>query len=273
MTTVVKVTSYSNRNILHKIKPSPNTFSTTNCSRRQTLTLPWIAAMTLVAPRSPALAITERNDSITIKTTLSESTHRPRAPLAALLPAMQQRLLLEQCLYKTTMYLTASTPAEEEFLLSQLKSILPPDTESDTTLAMTNHRFSHQQLHQHQLLQLTGRTIRTTCNTYTEQLTFADTYLLTTDQAIKSRIIRRDGGIPTVQQVVIADLDLRDLYRNEMQTLIDDARAELYSPNRSWKELNSLLTKALQTSDNWLSFIPDDDIMESRQVLLERTGR
>ena len=284
---VVKVTSYSNqnqnqnqnRNVQHKTQSSP---SSINYSRRQTLALPWIAAMALEAslaplnPLTPALAITERNDSITTATTRittapSDSSHRPRAPLAALLPAMQQRLLLEQCLSLTTMYLTTSTTSEEEYLLSQLKSILPQDTDTDTdTESITNHWSSHYQ----QQKQLSGMTIRTSCNIYTAQLRFADTYILTTDQTIKSRIIRRDGGIPTVQQVVIADLDLRDLYRNEMQTLVDDATAELYSPNRSKKELNSLLIKTLQASDKWLAFISEDDIMEARHaVSLLTTGR
>ena len=159
---VVKVTSYSNqnqnrnqnRNVQHKTKPNS---LTSTYSRRQTLALPWIAAMALEAslaplnPLTPALAITERNDSITTATTRittapSDSSHRPRAPLAALLPAMQQRLLLEQCLSLTTMYLTTSTTSEEEYLLSQLKSILPQDTDTDTdTESITNHWSSHYQ--------------------------------------------------------------------------------------------------------------------------------
>jgi hypothetical protein len=289
---VVKVTSYSNqnqnqnqnRNLQHKTKPNSLISA---YSRRQTLALPWIEAIALeasLAPLNPlatALAITERNDSITTATTTittapSESSHRPRAPLTALLPAMQQRLLLEQCLSLTTMYLNASTTSDEEYLLSQLKSILPQDTDTDTdTESIANHWSSHyQQQQQQQQQQLSGITMRTTCNIYTKQLRFADTYVLTADQTIKSRIIRRDGGIPTVQQVVIADLDLRDLYRNDMQTLVDDATAELYSPNRSKEELNSLLIKAIQASDKWLALISEDDIMEARHaVSLLTTGR
>jgi len=188
-----------------------------------------------------------------------KSNNRPRAPLEALLPATRQRILLEQCLDLSSQLLrTSSTPASTSTAatISQLQAILLSPTSSQDK---PDHHFdSH----------LSGMAIRTACNFYTAQLKFADSYLLTANKNDKSTMIRRDGGVPTVKQVVIADLDLRDLYRNELQTLVDDAQAELYLQAMDAVELNTLLTRAKRASDHWFGLISEQDVKEARDAVL-----
>jgi hypothetical protein len=224
--------------------------------------LPWIAASILasIAPRTDAA------DAAMLDDGGSPLSNRPRAPLSALVPATQQRLLLEQCLEISEQLLAtadtaAVTPEHSAVLFSQLRSILPPppgDQNSNT------RRMSARQQQQQQL---SGPAVRATCNVYTSQLRFADSYVFTADKETKSTLIRRDGGVPSIQQVIISDLDLRDLYRNEWQTLVDDIQAELYY-NRDVAELASLLTRAMQASNHWFDLISPQDVIEAREAIL-----
>lgn len=226
--------------------------------------LPWIAASVLasIAPRTDAA------DAAMLDDGGSPLSNRPRAPPSALVPATQQRLLLEQCLEISKQLLAtadtaAVTPEHSAVLFAQLRSILPPppgDQNSNTRRMNTRQQKQRQQ-------QLSGPAVRATCNAYTSQLRFADSYVFTADKETKSSLIRRDGGVPSIQQVIISDLDLRDLYRNEWQTLVDDIQAELYY-SRDVAELDSLLTRAMQASNHWFDLISPQDVIEAREAIL-----
>mmetsp|Transcript_3331 Transcript_3331/g.7324 ORF Transcript_3331/g.7324 Transcript_3331/m.7324 type:complete len:100 (+) Transcript_3331:98-397(+) len=84
----------------------------------------------------------------------------------------------------------------------------------------------------------------------------------------KSQRIRNDK-LPTATDVIRSDLDARDLYRNQVQTALDDARAEfLYQKKESRDdpgkfdatELLEVLKQAQVSVDKWFSFIPDRDV-------------
>ncbi|MGK3737416.1 MAG: hypothetical protein ACI90V_004261 [Bacillariaceae sp.] len=69
--------------------------------------------------------------------------------------------------------------------------------------------------------------LRAAFNFYTQQLEFdSNSYAWTgTAEERKRRI--RDDRIPTPQSVIVSDLDLRDLYRNQLLTALDDVTAEV----------------------------------------------
>jgi len=130
--------------------------------------------------------------------------------------------------------------------------------------------------------------IREALNTYTNALTFkSDSYLLNLPAQQRSELIRQER-LPDVKQVVQSDLDLRTLYRNELLTAIQDARAELEYQLRQqsrtdegksqqqqdtsdgdsdYGELLELLRKAQSASDKWFSFIDDGDVKEAMQLV------
>jgi hypothetical protein len=64
-------------------------------------------------------------------------------------------------------------------------------------------------------------------NVYTANLRFGESYLLTASPEVLKKMIREEQ-LPDVKTVITADLDLRDLYRNRIQTTMEDAQAELY---------------------------------------------
>jgi len=97
-------------------------------------------------------------------------------------------------------------------------------------------------------------------------------------------MIRQDR-LPNVKQVITADLDLRDLYRNQVLTNVDEARAELrylmdrwyilYNGNdrnndndnnlqfvdgESQRELLLLLKNAAVACDEWFGLIAEEDV-------------
>ena len=86
----------------------------------------------------------------------------------------------------------------------------------------------------------------------------------------KSKLIREDK-LPTAKDVIRSDLDARDLYRNALQTSLDDAKAEyLYQKKNDFEspdELVSILRDAQRAIDKWFGFIPDDDIKEALEIV------
>lgn len=59
-------------------------------------------------------------------------------------------------------------------------------------------------------------------------------------------------------------MDARDLYRNEVQTKLEDARAEyLYQKGVGFEDVGELVGLLRETKvalDSWFGFIPDEDI-------------
>lgn len=114
--------------------------------------------------------------------------------------------------------------------------------------------------------------VRKALNIYTTNINFnTSQYAFAGTPEEKRRMIREDK-LPTVQDVIRSDLDARDLYRNEVQTALEDARAEyLYQKRISNGDVNEfetvelvlLLEKAKRAIDLWFSFIPDQDIAEA----------
>ena len=107
-------------------------------------------------------------------------------------------------------------------------------------------------------------------NIYTANLRYGEQPQYTvTDPNWKKSFIRANDGLPDVQQVIIADLDLRDLYRNQVQVKLDDASAELYSDNRDLDELKTLLQEVAVAFDQWLGRIDDADVAAALDAALQ----
>ena len=130
--------------------------------------------------------------------------------------------------------------------------------------------------------------MRAAFNAYTNNLLFGDRYTLTADPAVKRRLIR-DDRLPDVTSVVRSDLDLRDLYRNQVLTAWEDATAELEyqlerikssSSSSSSSSLSSstttafdatellgLLRQAQSSCQEWFKFVPEQDMKEALVVV------
>lgn len=109
--------------------------------------------------------------------------------------------------------------------------------------------------------------VRRSLNIYTTNLNFnPNKYVYSGSREEKSKLIREDR-LPTATDVIRSDLDARDLYRNAVQTALDDARAEfLYQRKNGFEdvvELVSILKDARVAIDKWFAFIPDEDVREA----------
>eukprot|EP00980_Cylindrotheca_fusiformis_P004269 scaffold918_cov126-Cylindrotheca_fusiformis.AAC.48 len=119
---------------------------------------------------------------------------------------------------------------------------------------------------------LQGDVTRAAMNIYTSSLSFPGNLpgYTVTDPTWKKSYIRQNDGLPNVAQVLEADLDLRDLYRNSVVTKLDDASAELYISNSiDVAELNNLLKDAAADFDLWLGRIEDVQVEQALQAVLE----
>jgi hypothetical protein len=226
-----------------------------------------VLPLLLLAPAfSPTLARADADPRV----------NRPRAPLEALVPASTQRVLLTKSLAianqladdpKKITNNGGNAPAQDD-LQASLKNILEPPNEFEFQRPNNSLQLrykSDQKAAKEKLERLSGRSIRASLNIYTANLRFGEAYVLTASSEERKRLIRNDQ-LPDVKAVITADLDLRDLYRNKIQTLVDDAQAELYSSNLDPEELQNLLKEASGALDKWFEFIYSQDVEDARKV-------
>jgi len=141
----------------------------------------------------------------------------------------------------------------------------------------TRQQFLRLRRQQQRLEQSNG--MRAAFNSYTNNLVFGDKYQLNVAKSEKSKMIRNDR-LPDVTTVVRSDLDLRDLYRNQVLDYFDDAVAEFNYQIRNKREETSsksdtlptsidandlvdLLTKAQNSCSEWFKFIDEEDVQEA----------
>ncbi|CAJ1962975.1 unnamed protein product [Cylindrotheca closterium] len=115
-------------------------------------------------------------------------------------------------------------------------------------------------------------TIRTALNAYTNNLVFGDAYQLNVQGEEKKALVRNDA-LPNVNAVVVSDLDLRDLYRNQVLQNMDDARAEieyqLKSSDFNVDEVLTCLRQAQSSCQDWFNLIPKGDVEEALKLVME----
>ena len=219
---------------------------------------------------------------------------RPWAPMEALLPASRFRILLHRAIdlveqlplaspstISTTSQSTASIVLSNQGtikILSELETIMaPPPPGKIAEMKPT-------------------KSIRIAFNTYTTYLRYGDRYTLTASPLERKNMIRQDR-LPNVKQVITADLDLRDLYRNQVLTNVDEARAELrylidrynhqydnvnnhnnvkdndnklqYVDGESQSELLMLLKNAAVACDEWFGLIPEEDVAAALDAVVK----
>lgn len=119
--------------------------------------------------------------------------------------------------------------------------------------------------------------MRAAFNAYTNNLVFGESYIFTGSAEERKRRIRNDD-LPDVTAVIRSDLDLRDLYRNQVLTAIDDSKAELQyqlrattssGEPRNPTELLEILEEAKKSCDEWFRFVPDADVKDAMAIALQ----
>jgi hypothetical protein len=124
--------------------------------------------------------------------------------------------------------------------------------------------------------------VREAFNYYTRQLQFdTEYYLLNVSAQEKKKMIRNDE-LPDIKSVIVSDLDLRDLVRNQVLDAYDDVKYELKYQVTKYNEkglefdgsgdLKSALLKAKKECDEWFSFISDEDVKEAMDTVMNEGG-
>ena len=114
--------------------------------------------------------------------------------------------------------------------------------------------------------------LRLAFNFYTQSLVFGDSYQLTASKEDKKRMIRNDE-LPSLTAVITSDLDLRDLYRNQFLTSIEDAKAEVaYQVKQIPEDIDradsiQLMADAHTACQKWFDLIPTVDIDEALSIM------
>lgn len=199
----------------------------------------------------------------------SSTNNKPRAPLDSLIPATQKLVSMERAVTVASKLMDASGESKDVYLQELRSIIAAPDEDKsfDNSMTIWTQR-KLQKLESSsspQGIQLSGTSVRAAFNIYTANLRFGEEYLVN-DPDWKKSYIRANDGLPDVKQIITADLDLRDLYRNQAQLKIDDVQAELYSDRIDEEELVNLLKQALVASQQWFDMIDPLDIKDARNA-------
>jgi hypothetical protein len=229
----------------------------------------------------------------TMVTVLNGPQSRPRAPLEALLPATEQRFLVEKAckllkkLEELKLHSNGGSESAQSLWSDLLKLFSTTNNEASHGVGVySRHRVLGDPATQIPWPKLSGANVRTALDIYTSKLQFGDSYILTASADVKKAWIRKYGALPDVKRVVTADLDLRDLYRNTIQTAIDDLQAELLYQQRKTagsasdatlleyldlSEIVSLLEIARQGFEKWFAFIDPLDVQTVQAELEQET--
>ena len=151
---------------------------------------------------------------------------------------------------------------------------IDPATELNEAFEQWGERRQFRRLRRQQLALEKANQIRAALNAYTNNLVFGESYTLTASTEEKKRLIRQYNQLPDVTSVIRSDLDLRDLYRNQILTFMDDAKAELeFQLNNNghaemdFTELLVILKEAQSSCNKWFEFVPEHDLKEALAVV------
>ena len=141
---------------------------------------------------------------------------------------------------------------------------------------LIGERRSWKQLQKAEMKREAASEVRRALNIYTTNLNFnRNKYSFKGSAEEKSALIRNDR-LPTANDVIRSDLDSRDLFRNEMQTALEDATAEFIFIKKECggdvskaelTELVSLLRAAKDAIDKWFGFIEGGDVEAALAVV------
>jgi hypothetical protein len=143
-----------------------------------------------------------------------------------------------------------------------------PVTRLNEGVEQWGERRQFRRLRRQQLALEEKNNMRAAFNAYTNNLVFGDSYLLTASRDERSRLIRTYDQLPDVTSVIRSDLDLRDLYRNQVLTKIDDSKAELEYQLKNESEFDAselvtLLSEAQSFCNMWFEFVPENDVQQA----------
>ena len=131
--------------------------------------------------------------------------------------------------------------------------------------------------------------VRAALNYYTRQLQFDGAAFVLSESSLEQRkeLIRNDA-VPTLTATVTSDLDLRDLYRNQFLTALDDVTAEVvYQVKESTGSTSdtSFATKPVDCSDvvelmdqctvalnKWFDLIDTKDVQDAVDTVTAQTS-
>lgn len=163
----------------------------------------------------------------------------------------------------------------QETYNDKLKDISPIDVPyALLTKAGDYRQFDQLQKRQRKLEKLNP--IREAFNYYTRQLQFdTEYYILNASAEDKKKMIRNDA-LPDIKSVIVSDLDLRDLIRNQVLDAYDDVKFELEYQVNNYKtgksdfdgnELKATLIRAKNELNRWFSFIDSSDVNAAMETV------
>jgi hypothetical protein len=168
---------------------------------------------------------------------------------------------------KKVQNLKSNTKLYDESYKEQLQGLAPTDVPL-ALFSQAGERRQFRMLQKRQKQLEKKNSIREALNFYTRQLQFDTEYYILNSGAEEKKKMIRDDALPDIKSVIVSDLDLRDLVRNQILDAWDDVQAEfLYQiknndtgGNFDTEELLNLLLRAQNECDRWFNFIAENDV-------------
>lgn len=207
----------------------------------------YTGSLRLLKPESSSVAL--KNESIQKDQTQSMPNTKPHAPVSALLPATAIRYQIES-MVRILINNEAESLNNNSLVLNQISGILSASEFSSTIR------------------------LRKAFNTYTASLQFGDSFSVNLPQGSseRKRYIQDNDNLLNAKTVIISDLDLRDLHRNQILTLVEDLKAEVtYQQNQnsddiSFIDIREILGTLQKECNIWFGFISEEDVNEALEL-------
>lgn len=278
--------------------------------RRSVLQRVLMGSVLIISPSSTRASETGATD--VPPTEQASAPTKPYASLDALLPAARVKLVIDRCVtISSELVNNNNSNTDTELLVQELQQLLsnPQNYTRSEQLANVPKQPAQQYLDTYKknvdrlnvlekpggLLVQAGEIdtwkrlkrqernresldeIRAAFNTYTSSLSFSgDSYRLNVPKEERSRMIRQDS-LPDVKNVIASDMGMRYLYRNEILTSMEDARAEmqyqLQQDDFDAHELLSVLKNAQQSCNQWFSLIDEGDVQAAMNVAMNENPK
>lgn len=219
-----------------------------------------------------AMAADETNDAAVVQ----PKNRRPRAPIPYLIPAIAVRERV-----KSLVDIMETIKANSNGAVGEDDATVTQQTLKELTLVLCTPEL------------IDTRNTRKAFDTYTNALQFnADSFTLNLPLAERKAFIRNNDSLLTVSNAIVSDLDLRDLHRNAILSLLQDVFAEVkyqqfcssnstsmsnsrsrnidnYNPECTLVDLTDLklmIQKLNQECTAWFDLIPPEDVLLAYQT-------
>jgi len=230
------------------------------------------ASLDALLPAARVKIVIDKSVTIASKLTNSDSNANTARQETLVVQELQNLLLTPQNYTRSSQLADVPKQPAKQYLDSYKKNIdqLNILEKPGGLLVQSGEIDTWKRLKRQERARESADEVRAAFNAYTSNLSFSgDSYKLNVPKEERSRMIRQDS-LPDIKNVIASDMGMRYLYRNEVLTNMQDARAELryqlQQEDFDATELLEILRNAQASCNRWFGLIDESDVQTALEA-------